>query len=430
MHIKKKNLSSNLLNLLIILLPISLILGNLIVNINILLIIFFGIYLFNVEIFKIGQKNLGYLLYSFFFYIIVITFINNYSITNKYFLDKEIIFKAIAYLRFLFLFLVLNKAVEKNVFNIKYFFIVCAFLSFVVGFDILIQVITGTNIIGNPIFENRPSGFFGTETIAGGYIQKFCLFFIFLISMFSSKFKNKKILFFYFLLSSIFFFIVIITTNNRMPLILYIFSLGLILIIKKRFSFLFLISTILVLIFSYAYLTNLKVKNSYNSFYNKTIEIVTITPKMFYTGKTKARLQASEYVFLFNSGIQVWKQQKLFGNGLKSFRKKCKINKFELCKTLPHNQTIEILTDTGLIGFFLIYSIIIVVLFQNYKVITKKEDLFSNIKFMPFFIILFFEFFPMRSSGSFFTTNNSTIIFLMLGLIFSIRNKDLSKKNL
>ena len=110
--------------------------------------------------------------------------------------------------------------------------------------------------------------------------------------------------------------------------------------------------------------------------------------------------------------------------------KKCKINKFELCNTHPHNQTIEILTDTGLIGFFLIYSIIIVVLFQNYKVITKKEDLFSNIKFMPFFIILFFEFFPMRSSGSFFTTNNSTIIFLMLGLIFSIRNKDLSKKNL
>ena len=100
-------------------------------------------------------------------------------------------------------------------FNIKYFFAVCAFLSFVLGLDILIQAITGTNIAGYATFQNRPSGFFGTEPVAGGYIQKFCLFFIFLFSFFSSKFKNKKILFFYLLLSSKNNEL-IITTNNKM----------------------------------------------------------------------------------------------------------------------------------------------------------------------------------------------------------------------
>ena len=430
MHIKNKKISINLLNLLIIFLPISMILGNLIININIVLIIFLGIYLFNIEIFKIEQRNLGYLLYSFFFYLIIITFISNYSMTNKNFLDKEIIIKAFMYLRFLFLFLVLNKAVEKNIFNIKYFFIVCAFLSFIVGFDILFQVITGTNIVGNTIFENRPSGFFGDEPIAGGYIQKFSLFFILLVSVFSFKFVNKKILFLYLVLSSIFFFAVILTTNNRMPLILYIFSLGLILILKKRFLSLFISSLILVLIFSYAYLNSTKVRNSYSSFYNKTLEIVVVTPKLFYTGETNASLKASEYVFLFNSGIQVWKQKKIFGNGLKSFRKKCKINKYELCNTHPHNYTIEILTDTGLVGLLLIYFIICAVLFKNYKLFLKKENFFSNLQLMPFFVILLFEFFPLRSTGSFFTTNNSTLIFLILGLFFSMQNKNLSKDNL
>ena len=430
MHIKNKPLSTNLLNLLISFLPVSIILGNLIVNINIILIIFLGIYLFNIEIFKIEQRNLGYLLYSFFFYLVIVTCVNNYSTTNKHFLDTEVIFKSIVYLRFLFLFLVLNKAVEKNVFNIKYFFVVCAFLSFVLGLDILIQGITGTNIAGYATFQARPSGFFGTEPVAGGYIQKFCLFFIFLFSIFSSKFKNNKILFSYLLLSSFFFFIVIITTNNRMPLILYTLSLGLILIIKKRFLFFFSISIFFSLLFAYVIQNNLNVKNSYSSFYYKTIEILTITPNMFYTGKINQQLKSSTYVFIFNSGVQVWKQQKLFGNGLRSFRKKCKINKHELCSTHPHNYTIEILADTGLIGLFLIYSIIGAVLFKNYKLIAKKKDFYSNLKFVPFFIILFFEFFPFRSSGGFFTTSNSASIFLILALIFSMRNKDLSKNNL
>ena len=45
-----------------------------------------------------------------------------------------------------------------------------------VGIDILIQVIFEKNILGYPITLNKPSSFFGTEHIAGGYIQKFSLF--------------------------------------------------------------------------------------------------------------------------------------------------------------------------------------------------------------------------------------------------------------
>jgi hypothetical protein len=45
----------------------------------------------------------------------------------------------------------------------------------------------------------------------------------------------------------------------------------------------------------------------------------------------------------------------------------------------------------------------------------KKNKLISLI----FFSIIFLEFMPIRSSGSFFTTSNSTIIFLFLAIFLN-----------
>ena len=69
------------------------------------------------------------------------------------------------------------------------------------------------------------------------------------------------------------------------------------------------------------------------------------------------------HILLFNSGIQQWKENKIIGNGLKSFRINCeyakfkKFNDYHFCGTHPHNYTIEIMAETGLIGVFLIYTL-------------------------------------------------------------------------
>ena len=50
----------------------------------------------------------------------------------------------------------------------------------------------------------------------------------------------------------------------------------------------------------------------------------------------------------------------------------------------------------------------------------RSKNYFSykeNLKFLPFFIIFFCEIFPIRTSGSFFTTSNATVLFLFLGII-------------
>ena len=68
MLINKKNFTgNNLINLLISLIPLTLILGNLATNINIILICISGIMIYKLEIFKINLQKYQYLIYLFFY---------------------------------------------------------------------------------------------------------------------------------------------------------------------------------------------------------------------------------------------------------------------------------------------------------------------------------------------------------------------------
>ena len=174
---------TNIINFLISFLPLSLILGNLVTNINIVLICLIGIFIYKKKIFIIKTNFYIFFIYIFFFYLIIITIINNYPVLNENELYKDHIIKSFFYLRFLILFLVVNKLAENNDFNTKMFFISCSFFSLIISVDIVVQFFLKKNIIGFPISNGRPSSFFNQENIAGGYLQKFSLFLIFLLSI-------------------------------------------------------------------------------------------------------------------------------------------------------------------------------------------------------------------------------------------------------
>ena len=118
MLIEKKLFTNyNLINGLIALVPLSLILGNLIVNLNVILICLVGITIYKLDTFKISKKIYQYLIYAFFCYLILITLISYLPLitsnTNKIFPNNisskesyiENIFKVFFFLRFLILFL-------------------------------------------------------------------------------------------------------------------------------------------------------------------------------------------------------------------------------------------------------------------------------------------------------------------------------------
>ena len=57
-----------------------------------------------------------------------------------------------------------------------------------------------------------------------------------------------------------------------------------------------------------------------------------------------------------------------------------------------------------------------IVLFKAYKILInlKYQYIFS-----PFFYVFLMEIFPLKSTGSFFTTNNAVVIFLTLSVVVS-----------
>ena len=430
--------NKSLFNFLILFIPLSLMLGNLVTNINIVLICLFGLIKYKFQIFKLDQKVYQYLLYSFFGYLIVITLVKYlpalydktlYVDLYKYDALKENIIKSFLFLRYLIFFLVINKLIQEKILNIKLFFISCAFFSSILAIDIFIQVVTGSDLLGYTIINNRPSGFFGSELVAGGYLQKFSLFFVFGIAFLFNT-KSKK-MFFFLSISMFFFFLAILLTNNRMPLLIFLGSIFIFFWLEKKirkfFFILFLTSLITIFlgikIFTSSYSEKIEFTGPVMSFYYTTKELIQKGPELFYYGKLDERVQmgSNGHLLVFNTGIQQWKKSKIFGNGMKSTIINCKYNTpFLVCTSHPHNYIIEILLDVGIIGFILIYTLFFLATLNFFKFYNNTTDLRLKLISVPFFLITFFEFFPLRSSGSFFTTNNSVVIFLMLAFFINI----------
>ena len=92
----------------------------------------------------------------------------------------------------------------------------------------------------------------------------------------------------------------------------------------------------------------------------------------------------------------------------------------------PHNYYLEILVDLGIVGIFIFFPIVILTLKKSYKALRhyKYKYIIS-----PFFYIFVMEIFPIKSSGSFFTTNNSAIIFLTLATIVALSYKSKKEYN-
>ena len=408
----------NILNFFIASIPLSMILGNLAININIFIIIILGFLSFGIKIFITKKKILNMLIYSFFFYLFAITLLNNWNLLSENILYKEHLIKSLFYLRFLLLFLIIDKLIENKSFNTKFFFISCAFFSLIISIDIIIQFFFKKNIFGFEIIIDKPSSFFGQENIAGGFIQRFIYFFIFLYLIIKKKSNNNFLIF----LLLLFFLIPIILTANRMPAIIYAFSVILYFVLEKKFKAIFFSIIILCSIFLTISFTNFsnRLHTDIKIFFIDSKNIIFNAPNLFIKNELNYNFLRNDYLIHFNTGIQIWKQNKIFGNGLKSFRLKCTKQKFQTCNTHPHNYIIEIMVDTGLIGLFLIYSVFFIGLKNFLKYYQNSKNLNDKMLFAALFLSIALEFFPIRSTGSFFTTGNSVFIFLILPIFLNI----------
>lgn len=409
-----------IINLLLSLLPISFIAGNLVINFNITLIILGSLLFWRKEFFKIDVFFIDKLLIFLFFFSILTSLINynNFSSSDPL-IAKENFFKSIAYLRYLLFYFSIRLIIEKNYFNVKSFFISSGICIIFVSLDLVLQFYSGKDIFGFPKSQLKHSGPFGDELIAGSYLQRFCLFLFFLFPFFKNYFNKKNLIFFLLLLFSLLFFSVVIA-GNRMSVVLFIMLFIFLFLIEKDLRK-FLIITIPFVFIFFLFLYNFSpyVKDITNHFLTLSFQIIFSLDEIY----DNSNLNFSNmYLKEFYLGYMTWKDNIIIGSGINSFYLNCKIN-YGICTSHPHNYYLEILSELGVVGMFIISVIFIKLLNLFFKI---KNNFYLNSEdnaITAFALLFFIEIFPLKTTGSFFTTGNATYIFLLMAVIVGLSNK-------
>ena len=116
--------------------------------------------------------------------------------------------------------------------------------------------------------------------------------------------------------------------------------------------------------------------------------------------------------------------EKLFGRGVKSFKKNCSKKEFcdyiNCCSTHPHNVFLQILSEIGLVGLFF-YLYFTVYLFYNCILLFIKK--INNKKYIILISILF-NYLPFLTSGNIFGTFLSTNFFILLSFLLYFNHKN------
>ena len=127
----------------------------------------------------------------------------------------------------------------------------------------------------------------------------------------------------------------------------------------------------------------------------------------------------------YSTAYEIFKQNKLFGIGIKNFRHKSGEKKYQIFvdrngnSTHPHQIHFELLSELGLIGYLTMMSILMYSIFKGIKLylINKKNNLIE----LTTALFVLTSILPLLPSGSFFTTTTAT--FFWINFSFLIRRQ-------
>lgn len=394
---------------LILLFPIFLITGNFLVNFFYISISILSILNFNKkDVFF--RSNIFYLLIFFLIYLSInllfsINFSNSYPRVIKFLL-------IILFIKEIFFF---NDKKEIYFEKIIKFWTI---LYIIVTIDIIFELIFGFNTLGfRSYLDGRIASFFGDELVVGTFYHFFSL--IILSYFVKNKYPNLLVISLIIAIISISFMI-----GERANFIKLFFSILL-------FSFLILeinfikkagLVFLTLLIISIIFYSNDSLKKRY---YNQISIIYSIDG-------FKKYFKESQYGAHQITAYEIFKDNVLFGVGLKNFREESKKSIYEnpdyyktnqRQSTHPHQIHLEILSELGLLGyiFFLIlifYSIIFSA--KNYFIERNPYQISALIYILSCLI-------PLMPSGSLFSTFFGGIFWFSFGLMISF-NKNLKLK--
>ena len=320
------------------------------------------------------------------------------------------------YFRFILFSIVISILVshlEKNKVITNYFNLIFQFIFIFLFIDSFYQFFNLENLLGLKISahmsDERVSSLFGEELILGSYISKIMFLYLGFLHGKQNNPKNFlnidfKILFILLItLSTIF------ISGDRAAFVLAVVGTFVYLLINLNFKATGLIVGFMVIIFFI-----LQSNPSYKSRYE-------VLFKSIFVDRVIGQSTHHQH---FKTAYKMFNEKKLFGHGVKSFRNKCNLKKFnsgpKSCSTHPHNYYLQLLSATGIFTFIILtifFVFIIKELIKNFIIKIKKDEI--NNKKICYLISVFIAIFPFATTGSFFNNWISFTIFLSLGFLLS-----------
>ncbi len=400
-----------ILRYLIFMIPISLVLGSVILNINLILILlsFSFLIIFNKDsrvFFKSDWVYVGLIIY---FFQIVSTLV------NEFYLDSLI--RSMSFIKFIILAVCLDIVFCENKKNLENFLKILFVVLVFILIDSSIQYYFGKNLLGYPGDDGRLTSIFNNEYIVGSFISKvgFLVTPIFLKIFIKQKYLNFALMIWLIYLSYS-----VLITGERMASILIIFGTCLILgykVFQKKRNILYLIP------FSLCIISIIFINPTASKRFQDTIS------DEYGIGK-KLNIKDSNWGAHFLTAYEIFKNYPVLGVGPKNFRiESCKteyntidsLKVNQRCTTHPHNILLEILSEHGIVGL-ICFSFLI------FLILKKINYLYEyNIYFVISLIIYIW---PIGTSGSIFTSWNGTFLWINIGILSYLGKKKFKIKSL
>ena len=353
-------------------------------------------------------------------------------IVLRSFFTEEILFtlkNTLFYFRF-WIFAYLLKYLLRNQKNFLKLFIYSLFFTLlIISIDALIEYFRGQHwLFDKNLYpendNNRISGLFDEEYIIGGFIL--ALFPSVLMIYFKKMLKFKTSYMIIFPVSLLFIFTIMISGERSSLMKLFIFLFVFIMFTplfknskNKIITFLVLITIMFVTIISQPQLSKRIIYHTFDlMFENYDTDIIdrnlsfTEYVKNIQLDKLNITYFSKEHADHATIAINMFKDNKIFGHGVKMFRFKCADEKYYLnpraCSTHPHGIIFVFLSEIGILGFvFLIIS---------YFYLLKSFFSSSSITNKTLLLSIFIYIVPFIPSGYFFNNYFSIILYTLIGI--------------
>ena len=392
--------------------PISILIGNLFINLVILLISLLFIFKLikkDFNNFDFKENYIIFFLLLFFFLSLVV----NVIFSNNIYLSYPRVLKFFFVIFFILAFKLLITKYSTNLDNV---YKIWNIIFFVVIADLIFEFFVGYNSLGQKsVMPGRLGSFTGQESVVGGYILAFCLI---SLSFIYNKFKNNLIN----ILIAIFFITISFFIGERanfirtlLAIILFIFFIYEVSLKNKIIS--------VILIFVSICLLFLNLNSDYKQRYFKQLKYL-FTPN----GITNY-LENSQYGAHRNVAKEIFIDNPIFGVGIKNFRTESPKEKYDdldhnknqgRVANHPHQIYYEFLSETGLFGLVSFIIFITYSIFLSLKNYIKKRNIFQ----FSAIVYVILSILPVIPTGSFLATYASALFWINYAIMMGYNTRD------